>query len=73
MEHFIPKFNNENAFPLKKFSSTEHVSQIHSKSLSVKSKLVWNIYAIVSNEHDLGTCYRKCNTTNKNCLYCNYN
>ena len=33
MEHFIPNFNNENAFPLKKLSSTELVSQIHSKSL----------------------------------------
>ena len=40
MEHFIPNFNNEKAFPLKKLSSTELVSQIHSKSLSVKSKLV---------------------------------
>ena len=50
MEDFTPNFNSKKTFPLKKLASTGLVSQINSKSLNLKSKLVCNKYAIVSNE-----------------------
>ena len=50
MEDFTPNFNSKKTFPFKKLASTELVSQINSKTLNLKSKLVWNKYAIVSNE-----------------------
>ena len=50
MEHFTPNFNSKKTFRFKKLASTGLVSKISSKTLNLKSKLVWNKYAIVSNE-----------------------
>ena len=50
MEHFTPNFNSKKTFPFKKLASTGLVSQINSKTLNLKRKLVCNKYAIVSNE-----------------------
>ena len=50
MEHFTANFNSKKTFPFEKLASTGPVSQINSKTLNLKSKLVCNKYAFVSNE-----------------------
>ena len=50
MEYFSLNFRSKKTFPFKKLASTGLVSEINSKTLNLKSKLVLNKYAIVSNE-----------------------
>ena len=50
MEHFTPNFNSKKTFPFKKLASTGLTSQINCKTLNLKTKLVCNKYAILSNE-----------------------